>query len=72
MLIHFHGIYSSCIEKISGENWNKIYIERDTELKDIVEMIKDLQGSGVDVYLNVNNHYEGCVPMTIEKINRLL
>ena len=57
---------------MSGENWNKIYINRDDELQDIVEMIKDLNNRGVDVYLNVNNHYEGCAQMTIEKINKLL
>ena len=45
---------------------------RDEELKDIVEMIKDLNNRGIDVYLNVNNHYEGCAPMTIEKIIKLL
>jgi hypothetical protein len=35
-------------------------------------MIKDLNNRGVDVYLNVNNHYEGYAPMTINKINKLL
>ena len=71
-IIRLHGPDRSGIEKISGENWNKIYIPRDEELKDIVEMIKDLKNRGVDVYLNVNNHYEGCAPMTIEKIVKLL
>jgi hypothetical protein len=26
----------------------------------------------VNVYLNVNNHYEGAAPLTIERIGRLL
>lgn len=47
---------------------NKIYINRNEELKDIVEMIKDLNNRGVEVYLNINNHYEGCAPLTIGKI----
>ena len=55
-----------------GENWNKIYIPRDDELKDVIEMIKDLNNRGVEVYLNVNNHYEGCSPMTIGKITKLM
>ena len=71
-IIRLHGPDRSGIEKISGENWNKIYIPRDEELKNIVEMIKDLNNRDVDVYLNVNNHYEGCAPMTIEKIEKLL
>ncbi len=71
-IIRLHGPDRSGIEKLSGENWNKIYINRDEELKDIVEMIKDLQNRDVDVYLIVNNHYEGCAPRTIEKIGKLM
>jgi len=71
-IIRLHGPDRSGIEKMSGENWNKIYINRDEELKDIIEMIKDLKNRGVDAYLNVNNHYEGCAPMTIEKVRKLL
>ena len=71
-IIRLHGPDRSGIEKISGKNWNKIYINRDEELTDIVKMIKELQSRDVDVYLNVNNHYEGCAPMTIEKIIKLI
>ena len=71
-IIRLHGPDRSGIEKISGENWNKIYINRDEELKDIIEMIKDLNNRGVDIYLNINNHYEGSAPLTIEKIKKLI
>lgn len=71
-IIRLHGPDRSSIEKISGENWNKIYINRDEELKDIIEIIKDLKKREVDVYLNINNHYEGSAPLTIEKIKNLL
>ena len=67
-IIRLHGPDRSGIEKMSGENWSKIYINRDDELKDIVEMITDLNNKGVDIYLNINNHYEGCAPITIDKI----
>ena len=70
-IIRLHGPDRSGIEKMSGENWNKIYINRDEELTDIVKMIQELQSRDVDVYLNVNNHYEGCAPLTIEKIKKL-
>ncbi len=71
-IIRLHGPDRSGIENISGENWSKIYINRDEELTDIIKMIKELQSREVDVYLNVNNHYEGSAPLTIEKINKLL
>ena len=70
-IIRLHGPDRSGIEKISGENWNKIYINRDEKLTVIVKMTKELQSRVVDVYLNVNNHYEGCAPLTIEKIKKL-
>ncbi len=35
-IIRLHGPDRSGIEKISGENWNKVYINRDEELTDIV------------------------------------
>ena len=71
-IIRLHGPDRSGIEKFSSENWNKIYIKRDEELTDIVKMIKELQNRAVDVYLNVNNHYEGCASMSIEKVKKLL
>ena len=71
-IIRLHGPDRSGIEIISGQNWNKIYINRDEELKDIIELIKDLNNREVDVYLNINNHYEGSAPLTIEKIKKIL
>jgi hypothetical protein len=35
-------------------------------------MIKDLQKRKVDTYANVNNHFEGSAPLTIQKIRKLL
>ena len=37
-----------------------------------VEMIKDLNYRGKEVYLNVNNHYEGCALMTVERVQQLI
>jgi uncharacterized protein YecE (DUF72 family) len=71
-IIRFHGPDRSGIEKLSGQNWNKIYINRDKELLPIIKMIRDLETRDVDIYLNINNHYEGCAPLTINKIKKLL
>jgi hypothetical protein len=56
---------------MSNGNWNKIYIDREKDLENITGMIKDLLNREVTTYLNVNNHYEGCAPMTIEKLRKL-
>jgi uncharacterized protein YecE (DUF72 family) len=60
------------IEKQTGKQWNQIVAPRDEELAAIVEMAEDLLERGVNVYLNVNNHYEGSAPLTITRIRRLL
>ena len=67
-VIRLHGPDRKGIEKIANDNWNQIYINRDKEILSIVEMMKELQASEVDLFVNVNNHFEGSAPLTIEKI----
>ncbi len=71
-VIRLHGPDRKGIEKIANENWNKIYINKDKEIKQIVEMIKDLEKDEVDLFVNVNNHFEGSAPLTINKIKAQL
>ncbi len=72
VVIRLHGPDRKGIKKMANENWNQIYINRDTELKSIIEMIKELQNNEVDLFVNVNNHFEGSAPLTIEKIKKNL
>jgi len=67
-VLRLHGPDRKGIEKISNENWNKIYIDREKEIKSLIEMIKDLKKNEVDLFVNVNNHFEGSAPLTIERI----
>jgi len=43
-----------------------------TELLERGAMVTELLERGADVYVNVNNHYEGSAPLTIDRISRLL
>lgn len=72
VVIRLHGPDRKGIEKMADDNWNKIYINRDKDLISIIEMIKELQTNEVDLFVNVNNHFEGSAPITIEKIKKLL
>ena len=57
------------IEKPTGKQWNRIVAPRDDEIKGIAELIRKMvDQSGMDVYLNVNNHYEGSAPVTITRL----
>jgi uncharacterized protein YecE (DUF72 family) len=71
-ILRLHGPDRKGIEKMADDNWNKIYINRDKEIKDIVEMIKELEKNEVDLFVNVNNHFEGSAPLTIDKIKTRL
>ena len=71
-VIRLHGPDRKGIEKIANENWNQIYINRDKEIKTLVELIKDLTSREVGLFVNVNNHFEGSAPLTIEKIKQNL
>jgi uncharacterized protein YecE (DUF72 family) len=67
-VLRLHGPDRKGIEKVANENWNKIYVNRDKEIKQIVEMINELEKNEVDLFVNINNHFEGSAPLTIEKI----
>ncbi len=71
-VIRLHGEDRKGIEKISESNWNKIYIDRQSELKQVASLVNELVSKKVDVFLNINNHYEGSAPLTIERIKKYL
>jgi len=56
------------IEKLTGEQWDKVAAPKDKELDSITEIVKGQIEQGRDVVVNVNNHYEGCAVMTIERL----
>jgi uncharacterized protein YecE (DUF72 family) len=63
-----HGPDRPGMEEKTKEKWNEIVAPKDEELERIVQMVKELMNTGLAVYVNVNNHYEGSAPKTIEKI----
>jgi uncharacterized protein YecE (DUF72 family) len=67
-VVRLHGPDREGIEQATGESWRSIVAPKDDELAQIVEMIRDMRGRSLTVYLNVNNHYEGSAPLTIERI----
>jgi uncharacterized protein YecE (DUF72 family) len=72
VVIRLHGPDRKGIEKKSGGKWNKIIEPKDDDIIKIISIIKEMLLNEVDVYLNVNNHYEGSAPLTIEKLNHYL
>ena len=71
VIFRLHGPDRTGIEKLSGKNWNRIYIDRTTELEKLAELLKKLLNLKADPFVNVNNHFEGSAPMTIKKLKKL-
>jgi uncharacterized protein YecE (DUF72 family) len=72
IVMRLHGPDRKGMEKETGKRWDRLVVSRDEELAAIVAMTQDLLAAGVDVYLNVNNHYEGSAPLTIQRIEAML
>jgi len=48
--------------------WDKIVEPKDDGLAATAEIIRQNVAAGVDTCVNVNNHYEGCAPLTIQRL----
>ena len=61
------------IEKTTGKSWDKVVAPKDSEIPGIARLVRKMvDQAGMDIYLNVNNHYEGSAPVTIEKLLQYL
>ncbi len=70
-VIRLHGPDREGMEETTGKRWDKRVAPKDQDLAAIADMVKDLLAQDVDVYVNVNNHYEGSAPLTIKRIEEL-
>lgn len=71
-VIRLHGPDRKGIEEKTGNIWNSIVENRDNEIDKLAEIVNYLSSKKVDVYVNVNNHFEGSAPLTIKKIKEKL
>jgi uncharacterized protein YecE (DUF72 family) len=45
---------------------------KDKDLTEIANMIQEIAAKNIQTYVNVNNHYEGSAPLTIDKLQQLV
>lgn len=67
-VLRLHGADRSEIEKKTKGIWDQIIEPQDARLAAAVDTTESAIKSGADVYVNVNNHYEGCGPLTIQRL----
>jgi uncharacterized protein YecE (DUF72 family) len=72
VVIRLHGPDRKAIEEKTGKQWNRLADPRDEEVAAIMDVVGDLLERGIDVTINVNNHYEGSAPLTIDRIRDIL
>ena len=68
VVVRLHGPDRAGMEERAGEDWSKILEPRDADLDALAGMLKDLELRQKNTWAFVNNHFEGCAPMTIERI----
>ncbi len=71
-LIRLHGGDRAEIEKAAGERWNRIIAPKPEGLKAAAAITAENIRAKISTYVNVNNHFEGSAPLTIERFLREL
>jgi uncharacterized protein YecE (DUF72 family) len=67
-VVRLHGPDRAGMEARVGKDWSKIIEPHDAELDELAGMLKDLVVRKKNTWAFVNNHFEGCAPQTIERI----
>jgi uncharacterized protein YecE (DUF72 family) len=60
------------IEKMTGKKWDRVAAPKDESLKPIAQIVGEQIEQKRQVVVNVNNHYEGCAVLTINRLIDLL
>jgi uncharacterized protein YecE (DUF72 family) len=72
IIFRLHGTDREKMERDTGKEWNRIVRPRDAELAAIAGIAGELRDCKTDIYVNINNHYEGSAPLTIERFLEFL
>ncbi len=68
-IIRLQGREREEINKKTKKNWDKIVDDRNNDIKVLATYIKENASKDNITIVNVNNHYEGCAPLTIQRIS---
>jgi uncharacterized protein YecE (DUF72 family) len=71
-IVRLHGPDRQEIEDKTCGLWSEIVEPKEEGLKTAVSIIKENRRNKIITYINVNNHYEGSAPLTIQRLLRLL
>lgn len=72
LIIRLMGPDRQKIEKLTDKKWDRIVAPKDESLNSVAYIVKENIGRGRQVIMNVNNHYEGCAVLTIDRLMDML
>ncbi len=71
MAIRLHGENRQDIEEATGNTWNRIVFDRSRDITRIGAAIERLSNER-QIYVAVNNHFEGSAPLTILRLQKAM
>ncbi|MHC4942865.1 MAG: DUF72 domain-containing protein [Planctomycetota bacterium] len=67
VVIRLHGGDRKDIEKLTQENWDRVVAPKPEGIDAAVRIVCENMKRKTSTYVNVNNHFEGSAPITIER-----
>ena len=72
LIVRLHGPDREGIEKKTKKDWSRIIDPRDADLDGVANILQDARVRRRTQWVFVNNHFEGCAPLTIERLQERL
>jgi uncharacterized protein YecE (DUF72 family) len=66
-VVRLHGPNRKEIEAQTNSIWNRVVAPQDAGILSAVDIVKRNTEKLITTYINVNNHYEGSAPLTIDR-----
>jgi uncharacterized protein YecE (DUF72 family) len=67
-IVRLHGPDRQKIEEQTRGRWDRIVAPKEASLDATARIIQDAVQVDITMIANVNNHYEGCAPLTIQRL----
>ena len=72
LLMRLMGPNRQEIEKLTRKKWDRIAAPKDVSLRSVAQIVSKQIKQKRRAIVNVNNHYEGCAVLTINRLIDLL
>jgi uncharacterized protein YecE (DUF72 family) len=71
-IVRLHGPEREAMEEASEGRWDRLIEPRPESVKAAVDIVRANFRLGHKTFVNVNNHFEGCAPLTAERLLKVL